>query len=393
MLQSAEKRSAIRKLPPAQLFFSLKEVDESQVAELLPHITEEQWAAILDLDLWTKDQMNPERFVAWQRHILSSEDAVAKKIMRATDLEAWALALKSGIQVFERGEDGEFSEEAVTWGRYETPDRHFMIALPRNAEKARLYHQLIQRLYQLDPATAMGLINSCRFQGSTELEEAAYQNRRRRIEDLGFQDYFDAIEIYSYRDCDEALPEKKYHYLELGSLPARLPQKQGDGPLLLFRALASVTHEKDTRLLIEELFYICNKLLSADRISPDQSAQVKEGILKAISCLNLGLDCWSRGDLGKAVEGISNHYLLSFFQIGFGQLTELKQEAKRRSDEKEPEPGSFLEAALDAMSGQFPELAEQFEGKISTRFFQTEEDLNWGKQLIEQLSAAKSSRA
>ncbi len=385
MLQNAEKRSAIRRLPPAQLFFSIKELDESQIFELLPHITEEQWATVLDLDLWTKDQLNPDRFVSWQRHILFTEDAVARKLLRATDFEAWAFAVKRSILIFARGEDGEFSEEALNYGQYETPDGLFLIGLPRNAERARLWHQLLQRLYQLEPRVALALLDSCRFQTSAELEETAYQNRRRRIEDLGFQDYFEAIEIYSPRDCDEKLPEKK-RQTDPGVLPARFRQSEAGNPLLLFRALAALGKEKEIQLLIEELFYVCNKLLSADRIPPDEPAQVKRVILKALSCLNLGLDCWSCGDIGKAIQGISRHYLLSFFQIGFGRLIELQKEAQLKSKQGGPIPGSFLEAALEALSRPFPELAEQFEGKIRTRFFKNEADLSWGKQLIEQLS-------
>jgi hypothetical protein len=386
MLESAEKRSKIRNLPPAQLFFSVKELDERQVVELLPHVTEFQWAAILDLDLWSRDEMSPERFFAWQKHILSSEDAVARKLIRAADLEAWAFALKKHIQVFERGEDNEFSEEALAFGQYETPDGQFMIALPRNAEKARLYQQLLQRLYKLQPAVAIQLIDSCRFQTSTELQEEAYQSRRRRIEDLGFQDYFDAIEIYSPLEKDGELPAKRDRPPELRSLPAKLPGTREGGPLLFFQALAALGSEEDTQLLIEELSYVCNKLLSADRVSPDDSAQVKNAILKTLSCLNLGLDTWSRSDLAKAVEGISNHYLISFFQIGFGQLRQLRQLAKQKAEAEEPIPGSFRETALESMSLSFPTLAEQIEGKIRTRHFQTEEDLTWGRDLIEELS-------
>ena len=209
LLRSAETRSTIRTLPPAQLFFSLKEMDESQMLELLPHITEEQWTTVLDLDLWDRDEISLDRFLAWQRHIVRSEDPVARKITRATDFEVWALGFKAGIEIFAREEDGEFSEEARAVGQYETPDGHFLISLPRNPEKARLYQQLLQRLYELDPDFARGLLSACRFQTSIELEEEAYQNRRRRIEDLGFQDYFEAIEIYTPRSVEEVLPEKK----------------------------------------------------------------------------------------------------------------------------------------------------------------------------------------
>jgi hypothetical protein len=385
LLESAETRSSIRKLPPAQLFFSLKELDETQLVHLLPHITEEQWATVLDLDLWTKDELNPDRFIAWQKYILVSEDPVARKIIRATDFEAWALSLKAGVRIFARQEDGEFSEEAIAVGRYETPDGNFFISLPRNPEKARVYQQLVQRLYQLDSDFARGLLDSCRYQTSMELREEAYQNRRRRIEDLGFQDYFDAIEIYTARSASESIPEKKHCQVEAQRLPSRLKQDQTEGPMLLFRSLASIQNQQETETLVEELFFVCNKLLSADRISPDASEQLKIGILKAISSINLGLDCWSGGDLGKAADGISRHYLLSFFQIGYGKLVELRQAALHKLAEQEPIPGTFYEAAMESLTGQFPELAEQAGGKIGTRFFQTRKDLDWAQQLLHQL--------
>ena len=390
LLESAETRSSIRKLPPAQLFFSLKELDESQIAELLPHITEAQWTTILDLDTWSKDELSSDRFLSWEKYILACDEAVARKLLRGTDPELWVFSLKRGIQVFPRDEDGEFGEEALSLGQYTTPDGNYMIVLPRNVEKARLYQQLLQKLYGLDPALATGLIESCRLLTSSELEEEAYQNRRRRIEDLGFQDYFDAIEIYTCRNPDEELPTKSSEDLrETSSIPARIPGEPEEGPLLVFQALASLAVKQEIQWLVEELFYVCNKLLSADRISPDQPDQIKRGLLKTISCLNLGLDAWSQGEIGRAVEGVRQHYLQSFFQIGYGRLIGLQEEAQQSANQFEPDPGSYLEAALEAMQQAFPELAEQTEGKISKRFFQTEEDLHWGRKLLEQLRSGR----
>ncbi|UCF36525.1 MAG: hypothetical protein JSU96_17145, partial [Acidobacteriota bacterium] len=150
MLESSETRSKIRRLPATQLFFSLKEMDDQEIVSLLPHLTEEQWTAILDLDLWTKDRISAGAFLHWQRHIVEAEDAVARKILRATDHEYWLSILSRNLQVFAKTEEDEFDGEPDEEREVLiSPDGYFLIGLPRHGEMARLIRSLLIRLYQL----------------------------------------------------------------------------------------------------------------------------------------------------------------------------------------------------------------------------------------------------
>ena len=392
MLANAQSRSKIRRLPASHLFFGLKELELDEIPPLLSHVTQEQWTGVLDLDLWFKDRMNVDRFIDWQKHILEAVDPVARKLIRAADPEMWELTFKRRLEVHVGIHDaleGE-SEEVRTW--FETPDGNHSVALPPNPDEARLFRLLLLRLYGLEPGWTSLMLDSSRYRTSAEIEEAAYRNRTLRMENLGFQDYFDAIEIYTSASLHQSLPEKKWEGpIEMSVLPAKLPRLK-DRPLLIFRAFAHVSRPQEIQTLVEELFFVCNKVLSADRISPAEPRRIKRGIRKTIDGINLGLDCWSAGNLTRAIEGIRRHYLQSFFKIGYGQLHELRTQAKKIAESSHsPEPGSFLEVAQQSLSQKYPLLAESPKGKIRKRFFQTRQDLKMARKYLKEISSEGSA--
>lgn len=384
MLQSAETRSRIRRLPASHLFFGLKELEDQARFRLLPHVTQEQWTGVLDLDLWSRDTMSVSQFLYWQQHIVESEDAVARKLVRAADPELWQLAFKRYLKIYPKSEDEvEGEPEDGEW--MDTPDGDYLLVLPADAEQARIFRALLLRLYQLDQNWVRIMLESCRARTSSEIEEVAYQGRTRRIEETGFQDYYDAIEIYTFLPPDEELPEKiQKRIRQVNLTPARLPDPS-TRPLLLFHALANLTRQQEIQPLVEELFYVCNRLLSADRISAADPADVKKGIRKAITGMNLGLDWWSGGDLGRASEGVRRCYLQSFFQAGYSRLLELQKQGREMEDRR-PAEGSFLEAALQGLLEPYPLLAEKSKSTIRKRFFRTRRDLEVAQQYLDQMS-------
>lgn len=393
MLQSAETRSRIRRLPVAQLFYPARNLGDSEMHALLPHITEEQWSGILDLDLWRKDHARVGRFLSWQRHILNAAPAVARKLLRATDSELWELAFNRDLVVFGRTEDDEYSGEPGDGQNWmETPDRDFLIILPQNPEKAQLYENLIRKMFELDADNLKILLLSSQFRTSSELEESAYQLRTRRMEDLGFQEYFEAIEIFSYSDPAEALPIKRWDQpVDLAQLPAPVFSYEGDSHLL-FRALESIPHPQRAGALMEELAYVTNKLLSAEGTSPAEPKRVKRGIRKTLMMINLGLDCWSEGTLQKAIGGLNRHYLISFFQLGYSRLIDLQNEA-RKIPESAVDPGSFEAELIESLMRKFPLLVFERKGRLQRRVFENREDLEKVQEILTGLRSTRRAEA
>ncbi len=250
-----------------------------------------------------------------------------------------------------------------------------------------MLRDLILRLYELEPEYAARLISSAGARTSQEIEEEGYQNRKRRVEGLGFQDYFEALEIYTYLPSEEPLPEKRPETIHpVSTLPAKLPQAEAQSLLLLFRALALITPPQEVQILLEELVFVGNKILSADQVSVAHPARVKQGIRKAIMGINLGLDWWSSGDSSKAATGLQAHYLQSFFQVGYSRLEELRKEALSLERNRSQELGSFEEAFLEGLSEGYPLLVEKRDGRIQKRLFSTLRDLERAQEKLRQLS-------
>lgn len=383
MLATAESRSQIRKLPPAQLYFAVKQMAGESLERLLPHITEEQWSLILDLDVWNKDRLRIGSFLYWGSLLLKADKAVAQKLFRGTDPDMWELAFRRDLKVFARTEEDEFESETVSGREWmHSPDRNYLIFLPRNPEKAKLYRALLRQMHELYPERFRLLLSESLVRTPMELEESAYQERVRRIETLGFQDYFEAAELYGYRKEESFLPDKKWDSPEqVQTLPDALRSDQASGMLLL-RALASVEDEREAGFLLEELFYVCNKLLAADRVSPSRPQRLKSKIRKALSTINLGLDFWSGSNYARAAQGVRKHYLAAYFQIGHSRLMDLQREARARLTDGRPEPGSFAEAFVAGLLRPFPALAFLEDDRIKRRFFETLEDLQASRSFL-----------
>ncbi len=330
--------------------------------------------------------MDLAAFLGWQRHLIQAEDPVARKLIRATDPKLWQAFFLKALEVYVRVEEDEFEGEPADRETVMTPDGGFLIGLPRNPEMARVTRELLARLYQLDADWIRIVILQGRMQTPSEIEEDAYQNRRRRIEDLGFQDYFDAIEIYTPLQLTDPLPEKRWKKRgEPTELPSNVKGLGGEGPMLLFQAM-SILETGQLEGLVEELFFVCNKLLSADRISPGKPSNIKHGIRKALSGINLGLSFWSEDQLGKAASGLRRHFLVSFFQLGFGQLVELRtRAADRRAGGFIPEEGSFTEAVLEGFLRHFPVLTGRRQGRIRRRPIQNLEDMRRAFELLDKM--------
>ena len=381
LLETAEKRSRIRRLSVPQLYFGVKELGEHRIQALLPHITETQWQGILDLDLWNRDRADAGKFLFWAGQIIPAENPVARKIVRGTDrqlLELW-LTRRTTIEELVEDDPG----PAPKGDFMGTPDRSYLVQLPGNPEESRIARGLLLKLYELGPEETRLWIQESRYRTSIELEETAYQNRKRRIEDLGFQDYFDALDVYTCLPPGTPLPEKIRDRLRaVGTLPAPVARMKR-GPLLLFQAMAALARPHELEPLMEEMFFVCNKILSADRTPPNRASRVKRAIRKALSGINLGLEIWSEGDLNRARDGLRRHYLQSFFHTGYSRLSELRDRAREIRARDSLEVGSLLDEALAELARNYPLLLVETQGKRRRRFLKNRSDLERANRYLE----------
>lgn len=378
MLADAEGRGRIRRLPAVQLFFSLKELDDDEVAQLLPHLTEEQWTAILDLDVWQKDRFRLPAILGWNRHLLTTDAPVARKLSRATAPDVWELVFAKGLRIHARIGPDEFEEIAGDRESMVTPDGHFLVEFRGNTEQARVLRGLLLRLYELDPETTALLLSESLVRTKSELEEEAFQNRRQRVEDLGFPDYFDALDIYTPlsladRLLQKPLPGEEFKPTEL---PAPSSLFLAYGPMLLFRCLAACSGTGYLEPMVEELFLLCNRVMAADRVPAGDPNRIRRGIRKVVCGVNLGLSLWSEDMPGRAIEGVKNHFLLQFFQLGYGALRELREQARRQAQDL---PAKSLPVRWRGMTLEYPVLLRRIGTRMKFRFLEDARDVSAAK--------------
>jgi hypothetical protein len=370
ILASPNPGPRIRELPAAQLFFSLQELDDEDTRLILNHVSAAQWRETLDLALWKRDRMDVDRFLGWQGSVLEAAPEAVRRLLDAPDPELYELAFRRRLKIFARTEEDEFEEMPAGTGEwFDTPDKGYRILLPKDQERARLLRGLLTHLYRVNPGAVRLYLESSRARTAMEIEETAYEENRRRMDELGFQDYYRAIEIYAPLSADSPLPDKRVQPRERPvTLPARMPPAQG-APWFLVQALAHIAETEDAAPYFEELFFVCNKVLSADGVSTAEPRRVKQGIRKAMSGINLGLDCWAAGDAARAAEGVRRHYLQSFFRIGCGRLQELRGRAELRCAVQLPEPGSPDASALEGLKRRYPLYTVIIRGRVRRRFF------------------------
>ncbi len=161
---------------------------------------------------------------------------------------------------------------------------------------------------------------------------------------------------------------------QVSLLPGQLADT-AERPLLLFEAATALSSETEIQSFLEALLFVCNKIIAADRTPLETPAQVRKAIGKAIRGINLGIDTWSQGDLSRAVGGIREHYLQSFFQIAYGELMKLQSQARVLERNRTPEAGSLLEKTVVELLRPYPRRVWMQKGRLRTEFFTTRREV------------------
>src|SRR5690606_199877 len=89
---------------------------------------------------------------------------------------------------------------------FATPDSFFAVVLASEDEtEVRLVHQIIDHLYRGDAELARTTLMAARSALDSELEELAYRWRAGRMADLGYVDFYEALELYRLLDPADVL--------------------------------------------------------------------------------------------------------------------------------------------------------------------------------------------
>lgn len=319
----------IAALAPPELFELVHEAGFEESLELLALATPEQVQGCLDLDAWDKDTYLAEAVRPWLGAILEAGYEKVGEVWAGLDAEARMLFLQRHAVVYdlslgENPDDPAPGAEAVADDAplMSTPDGFFVLRLLGDDETRRLTAQLIEDLYRADAALARHTIQGARAEPAAELEEMSYRWRAGRMADLGYVDFYDALELFRPIELDElALDESPT--AELAATPrvgAPLPAKVAQEMLarsFLSRALAELADDEDAARIEAALLYLTNRVLAAARARPGQHEVVQRAAAYGSATLSLGLEAVARGEPRRGALALRQLALTSVFRAGY----------------------------------------------------------------------------
>ena len=318
----------VQQLPELEVFLTVKEVGEKDCLDLISLTTPEQFQYLLDLDFWKRDQLDPEKILHWMEILLESGEKKITQFIHATDPEFMALLLKKFLHVATlEGEHSEGMERIPSF----TLDQFYFIDF-KGKQTREVFEPFLRILYRIDGEGYRRMMESLVCEFESELEETGYRLRNGRLNDYGFPDLEEALEIYRFVNPDSLVLEERLlevkgeEKVKRGSSIFYLTQ-QNEGPFLS-SILSKIEDPHEQDRLRQEITTLCNKAIVAEAIDLSNIIGMERIVKKVFHTLNLALQYLSKEDELKAFQILQTLPTQKLFQYGVSTTLLLRRKAE-----------------------------------------------------------------
>ncbi|HTE52332.1 MAG TPA: DUF6178 family protein [Kofleriaceae bacterium] len=364
LLESADPAAAVAALAPAELYFLLKEIGLGDAGELITLATPAQLRGCMDMEIWDRDRMQLEAAAPWLQALVDAGFEKLTQVWERLDPELSALILARTTLIYDRTLDEEAPEDEER-PMFTTVDSFFTVVITANRDDdARLVHRVIEDLYRGDMVLARHTIMSAHSELPSELEEMSYRWRSGRMADLGYVEFYDALEVFRPLDPDS---------IGIGEQTADPPVRQPDGgeaavgglpaPVVepmsgtfLARALEQISDAVEAERLEAALLHLVNRVLAASRVSPGDERGVRAASLQAAATLSLGLEHLCGGKLERAGAALASVSLTRLHRLGYSLILRLSRMARLLAP-RALTAGDPSQAVLESLLGVRPLLS------------------------------------
>jgi hypothetical protein len=307
-LEQPKAHEHVRSFPYQDVFMVSKTVGLADSLELLTLTSKEQRRGFIDLDCWRKDSFHVQTFMEWLAAFIQCGPEETVRLARSVDPEILAYFLKQYIKVYELDPEEPAPDALLTL----TPDRRYGIEIIGEEEAATMARLLLDAVFRFDTSLGYDLIDRVCWGNLVALEEEAYQNKRRRLEEIGFVDYYEALDLYGGTPA--------IHLPQI-SIPRAESEEEVPGsrtlPALFVAALAPtdylreglqrLTDQNDIERVTFSLAALANRILSVHSVNPGDLEKVKPALGEMHDTLSLGLEYLSGSEPTKAVEVLTRY--------------------------------------------------------------------------------------
>lgn len=319
LLSADDAAEIIAALSPNEIYELVHEVGFEDGQALIEYATPQQIKGCFDLDAWNKDELDLEPLRNWLIALCEVGFEKVGEVFAELDPEFRALILQNVVTVYDTTLN-EGPDENSDANIYPTPDSFFQLELRGDDETQRLTLRVIEDLYRADAHLARNMIMSARSEPPAELTEMAYRWRSGRLADLGYVDFYEALDLFRPLPADQVHIGEGTHERPLPEDDSRMPlviAEEVIGRSFLARAMAAIDDQTEAERLEQALMVLVNKVLAAGRAKPGQIEVMRRGALYATATLSLGLETIARGDLDRAQEALKSIGLGRLFRVGY----------------------------------------------------------------------------
>lgn len=367
LLASPDPAAAVAALTPPEVHELITDLGFDDASELVALATPEQLRGCLDLEVWDRDQLVVASARPWLTAIAGAGFEKLGQVWDQLDSEWRALYLqRCAVTIYDLtlGEEPDDSDDLPI---YFTTDSFFAIKLPDDEDVTRHTIALIDDLYRADLISVRHSIMAARSEPAAELEEESYRWRSGRMADLGYVDFYEALELYAPLDVDKVRigegTEDRRPAVDDDRAPAELPVALAETVVtrsFLTRAWDRVDDPAVAERLQGALVVLVNKSLSAERARPGEPAAMRAGAEHATATLSLGLEAVARGDVDRAAAALASISLTRLHRVGYtlgARLARMARSLAPRAATAEPP----VPAMLVALTGQRPRFSRDLD--------------------------------
>lgn len=184
----------LSQIPVQPLYLAIKALPLDKASLVLTKMSSEQRRTCLDLDLWVKDNVDTEEFAFWIRSYSTCPDeSVRQEFVGSTE---FFLYLKSRFNIWTFDvEDPNYPDHD---NYFLTDDNLLLVEFDQDFPFVAEIQRFIRELYgERGVEGAYTYLFKLVSASYMDLMEEEYQEKKERLRDLGFVDYYDSLAVES----------------------------------------------------------------------------------------------------------------------------------------------------------------------------------------------------
>ncbi len=307
-------------LPTEDVHYFIHQIGLGDSELILSQLSDQQVQELLDMEIWEGDEIDVKQLDQWLYALLRSNPE--KIVSRLLALDDATLSWIVKLNAYAYAVDDPDSFEAPDFEHIVTPDHTLCIVFPRSENKDLPVKVFLDQLFREDSGFCINLMMSSSIALNVNLIEEAYEERMRRMNLRGYVDYFEAKSIFNAVDVDD-LKE----FLPPVRIASEVPPSHRwlnaviNTDQRLDLAFSQLEGE-DLLIVAESLGYLCNMVLSADRI-PFWDLKAQEKALHFIrAMLTLALEILNGHENDPKKDSIlfQKIHINLLFKLGYGKI-------------------------------------------------------------------------